>query len=309
MASDNMKHRRLQELSESDFEIVDGQPDIRGWDVRNQQGQKLGEVDELILDAQSRKVRYIVLDTDDNELDLDDKEVLIPIGMAELHEKDDDVILENVTEQHLRSLPEYDSDHLDADVERNICHVLGRTEIPSMKATETDESFYQHEHFNESNLYRKRLPESTTASSYTGYQLKDRMNQSGNEVYGYSGSTEENRDRSSVRSREFAEDDTAVPVSGRPGDLDQQRTNRDLMEGDFLTGDNIRNVSDDLDTRNSSINSDLSQTRDDWNSSSDRIGNVSGTRSENDDDFRDRTDREQSRKDWGSRRNNESDDD
>ena len=30
---DNMKHRRLQELDRSDFEIVEGEPDIRGWDV------------------------------------------------------------------------------------------------------------------------------------------------------------------------------------------------------------------------------------------------------------------------------------
>jgi len=55
MASDNMKHRRLQELGESDFEIVDGQPDIRGWDVRNELDQKIGEVEELILDAKKQK--------------------------------------------------------------------------------------------------------------------------------------------------------------------------------------------------------------------------------------------------------------
>jgi hypothetical protein len=295
MASDNMKHRRLQELGESDFEIVDGQPDIRGWDVRDQNGKKLGEVDELILDAQLRKVRYIVLDTDDNDLDLDDREVLIPIGMAELHEKDDDVILTNITEQHIRSLPEYDSDHLEPDVERNICHVLGRSEIPTMKA-DADTTFYEHDHFNESNLYRKRLPESTSGSTnaggmYSGYQLRNRMEQSGNEVFGYSGSTDDESSRSSVRSREFAEDDTAVPVSRTRGDIDQQQANRDLMDGDFLTGDNIRNVSDDLNTRRDSMSNDLSDRSDDLSQRSDRLRNdVSGSMNQGLDSPGNRTD-------------------
>ena len=39
---DNMKHRRLQELDRSDFQIVDGEPDIRGWDVKNINKQKIG---------------------------------------------------------------------------------------------------------------------------------------------------------------------------------------------------------------------------------------------------------------------------
>ena len=57
---DNMKHRRLQEMDRSDFEVVDGEPDIRGWDVKNANGQKIGEVEELIVDAQEKKVRYMV---------------------------------------------------------------------------------------------------------------------------------------------------------------------------------------------------------------------------------------------------------
>jgi hypothetical protein len=38
---DNMKHRRLQEMDRSDFDIVDGDPDIRGWDVKIHVGKKL----------------------------------------------------------------------------------------------------------------------------------------------------------------------------------------------------------------------------------------------------------------------------
>ena len=69
-------------MDRSDFEIVDGEPDIRGWDVWDTRGKKIGEVEDLIIDAQKKKARYIVLDLDDNEFDLDDRKVLIPIGMA-----------------------------------------------------------------------------------------------------------------------------------------------------------------------------------------------------------------------------------
>src|SRR4029079_4905873 len=123
---DNMKHRRLQELDRSDFEIVNGEPDIRGWDVKNSAGQKIGEVEELIIDAQQKKVRYMVVDLDDNELKLDHRKVLMPIGLAELHKKDDDVIISDVRPEQFHALPEYDKNNLTPEAERNVCMALGR---------------------------------------------------------------------------------------------------------------------------------------------------------------------------------------
>jgi len=72
----------------SDFEIVDGEPDIRGWDVKNATGQKIGEVEDLIIDARLKKVRYMVVDLDDNDLDIKHDKVAIPIGLAELDKKE-----------------------------------------------------------------------------------------------------------------------------------------------------------------------------------------------------------------------------
>ena len=64
------KNYRLQELDHSNFEIVQGEPDIRGWDVRYKNGEKIGSIEELILDTKARKVRYMVVDLDENELRL-----------------------------------------------------------------------------------------------------------------------------------------------------------------------------------------------------------------------------------------------
>ena len=141
---DNMKHRRLQELDRSDFEIVREDPDIRGWDVRGTNGRKVGAVEDLIVDAPEKKVRYMVVDLDDNELKLRHRKVLIPIGLAELDQKDDDVLIPNISAQQLGELPDYDRDSLTPDVERRIFSTLNtRTqptgvEQPSKPIVDTD---------------------------------------------------------------------------------------------------------------------------------------------------------------------------
>lgn len=163
MSNEN-KNQRLQELGGSDYEIADGEHDIRGWDVKDANGRKIGEVDELIFDVQSQKVRYIVLDMDDNDFDLDDREVLVPIGIAQLHDKDDDVVFSGVTAEHLRSLPEYEEGNISADVENKIRMAfagmggagLTGAALTTGTGNTGDNDFYNHDHFNEDNLYRGR---------------------------------------------------------------------------------------------------------------------------------------------------------
>ena len=188
---DNTKHRRLQELDRSDFEIVKGEPDIRGWDVKNGAGLKIGEVEELIVDAQKKKVRYMVVDLDDNELKIPHRKVLIPIGLAELHEKDDDVLLPAVTVDQLIGLPAYEKDKLDEETERSVCNTLGRnttvvaqrimnatekggqpakTQQYTAKTAENEDDFYQHEYFHDDNLYKHRLHEAGKKKEESEYE-------------------------------------------------------------------------------------------------------------------------------------------
>lgn len=165
MASKNTS-KRLQKLSDSNFEIADNQPDIRGWDVKDSSGKKLGKVAELIFDTQAQKVRYLVLDTTVNDRELDDRELIIPIGLAELHDKDDDVILRDVSREQLAALPEYDADNLNTNIEGAVHQVFSSTGSTRSETTRTnvapvDNNFYSHEHFT-NNLYRNRPPAGTT---------------------------------------------------------------------------------------------------------------------------------------------------
>ena len=183
MDSDNKRHTRLQRLSGSDYEIVDGQPDIRGWDVKDGAGKQFGEVEDLIFDYDSQKVRYLVVDLEDNELELEGRKVLIPIGLAELHENDDDVILPTITVDQLNSLPDFDENRFDTDHESNIRNVFGGLGATATAADiQHPAEFYNHDHFNDANLYRNRLRRSNETGDLSQVHPVDYDQQGGSEI-------------------------------------------------------------------------------------------------------------------------------
>jgi uncharacterized protein (TIGR02271 family) len=154
-------NNRLQKLSGSGFEIADGEPDIRGWDVMDGQGANIGEVDELLFDKQSQKVRYLIVELDDDYSGFEDKHVLVPIGLAEIHSSDDDVLLSNVSRSQLLSLPEYDENNFTADTETTIRNVFAGAGAAALGAGAAlgHEDFYEHEHFDDNRLYNSRKSE------------------------------------------------------------------------------------------------------------------------------------------------------
>ena len=173
MSQENVSNRQLQELSHSDYEIADGQPDIKGWDVKDESGKNIGEVKDLLFDETSRKVRYLIVDFDGNDFDLDDRKVLVPIGIANLHQNDDDVILPGVTASQLQSLPSYEKGNLTTDTEHSIRNAfagiggaaVAGNALTSKAGTNVDDVFYDHDHFNEDNLYRNRMPAANTTET------------------------------------------------------------------------------------------------------------------------------------------------
>ena len=75
---------KLIELSGSNYEIADGEPDIKGWDVETAQHEKVGKVDDMLFDTGTRLVKYIIVEVD-NSMDLNNKKVLIPIALADIY--------------------------------------------------------------------------------------------------------------------------------------------------------------------------------------------------------------------------------
>lgn len=155
MAFEENSYDRLAELGGSNFEIVNGEPDITGWKVKTADGLKVGRIDDLLFNPASQKVRYIVVNFSGNELHLEsDRHVLIPISVADLYsDKDyqksivpvsatehlprngaydpsndgDVVVLRDVTIAQLNALPLYEKNHLSPDVERAIRQIFDRS--------------------------------------------------------------------------------------------------------------------------------------------------------------------------------------
>ena len=82
------------------FEVADGEPDVRGWDVISADQRRIGKVDDLLADPNAQKVRYLTVDLDKDlrgrggVSDAGDGTIEVPISRARLHERDHQVILD-----------------------------------------------------------------------------------------------------------------------------------------------------------------------------------------------------------------------
>lgn len=145
----------LKELHSSGFEMRDGEPDIRGWKVKNDQNQVIGKIDELLFDLESLRVRYLILDLEGKSLNLVSREVIIPIGLAELDNENKVILLPEVTVGHLASLPEYKKGNVTIDIERQVRHVFAPSE--GVEYNDPDfydpKEFYNHKYFDNQQLY------------------------------------------------------------------------------------------------------------------------------------------------------------
>lgn len=229
----NKKNRRLQELHGSDYEVADGQPDIRGWEVRDEQGRLIGKVDELIFDSRENKVRYMVINVrDSDELQLERRTVLVPIGLAVLEHKHDDVILQNVTPFQLRALPRYDRDDLGTRAEKAISTVFGRTDADAYAGNDDADltpGFYNHEHFNEKNMFQKRRSNSE-GTTFPADQRNDNT-----------GSREAQR---RTEERIYREEEIGTPVSYiDPAEAERLNAAR---ERERIEAENRRRTTDDI---------------------------------------------------------------
>lgn len=110
---------RLEDLK--DYEIADGQPDIRGWDVRTADGTVVGKVDSLIADTGAMEVRFIEVEANRNVLGTPKAEhILVPIGAAQLNDEDDSVRIDRLPATGLRSAPRFGRTSLTSDHDRQL---------------------------------------------------------------------------------------------------------------------------------------------------------------------------------------------
>ena len=143
--------RRLRDLA--DFEVADGNPDVRGWAIRGRDGQALGTVFEMIVDPQALKVRYLDVELD-GRLQINEygNHILLPIGVASLDTEGDNVFVPALDAQSVLTYPPYTEIQITRDYEKAMLRALG------VESGVGEEEFYERGSYDAGSFYRRRQP-------------------------------------------------------------------------------------------------------------------------------------------------------
>ena len=95
----------LVDLGETDLTVATKDEDIRGRNVVDNTGEKIGEVSSLLLDEAESKVRFFEV-ASGGVLGIGDKHFLIPIDA--ITRIDQDTVHIDKTSKHVQGAPDYD---------------------------------------------------------------------------------------------------------------------------------------------------------------------------------------------------------
>ena len=103
------------------FRLPKTAPNVRGWSVFGDDHERIGVVDEMLVDLEQMKVRYLDMDvSDDLFLLKEDRHVIIPMEAVELRERGEDVWIHGLTAKQVAMLPAYTGGALDPLVEMRV---------------------------------------------------------------------------------------------------------------------------------------------------------------------------------------------
>lgn len=119
------------------YRVAAKDADPRGWQVVTGDGQRIGKVDELIIDTVDMQARYIDCDVAEDKLELEplDRHILIPTDHTRLDRGKKRVIVDGIFSSDLARYPVYGGLPLDSDVERTIEAAYDRA--PETRVVET----------------------------------------------------------------------------------------------------------------------------------------------------------------------------
>jgi uncharacterized protein (TIGR02271 family) len=104
-----------------DYREQSNENDIKSFDVYTQGGDKIGSVQDILVDEQEGRFRYLIVDTGFWVLG---KKVLLPIGLAHINTGERRVYVDGLTKSQVESLPEFrDNMVVDRKYEDQVRHV------------------------------------------------------------------------------------------------------------------------------------------------------------------------------------------
>ncbi|MGF1923441.1 MAG: PRC-barrel domain-containing protein [Bacteroidia bacterium] len=159
---ENFTYNQLQSLTNSSWELPNPKQNVMGWEVKNEGGAYLGVITDLLYDTQVMTVRYLVIDLSENGMQLDDKKVMIPVGLANLHPSENEIILPNLHIDQFNALPSYRQENIGPEIEQQIRSIIGSPAALRLEETIAEydqQQFYAHHHFDERKFYSRNSAE------------------------------------------------------------------------------------------------------------------------------------------------------
>lgn len=150
-----MAARKLMKLKDLDrYDVASKDPDVRGWNMVDKEGRTLGKIHELMVDPDAKKVRYLDVRLDNSITQREhEMHVLVPIGMASIHEKNDEVVA-GFDKEKLLECPAIQSEAVEKEYEEQLLEKM----IPEPgKIARNPEDFYQLEQFEPERFYGGRI--------------------------------------------------------------------------------------------------------------------------------------------------------
>ena len=155
MNEGKIEYVNLEELSNTDYKISDGQANITSWPVLDESDSTVGKVRDLLFDPAQNAIRYIIVDLDESIAGPDEKAILIPIGYANLADDRKAVVIPVMSIEQYELMPRYIIGEVTRDTEMQIRSAIGspaalRIEEEIVELEHPD--FYQHHHFDRGNI-------------------------------------------------------------------------------------------------------------------------------------------------------------
>ena len=125
----------LKRLERSpDWEVKEGETDIRGWSVFDVAGGEIGQIDGLLFDDATRRVVYAIVRADE-------RHVLVPVGELDLDESGRRVLTRSYDRARLSALEPYDESRFDDQAEA----AYYRSHVPDWRGDRRPD--YESHHF------------------------------------------------------------------------------------------------------------------------------------------------------------------
>ncbi|MGB5927011.1 MAG: PRC-barrel domain-containing protein [Cyclobacteriaceae bacterium] len=121
--SDNNALQSLNNLKQ--YHVAEDSHDIRGWTVVGRKNDEIGKVDDLIVDTDHGKARYVTVVTDKklyaNETE---RKILVPVGRTKVENDRKALMIDSLDREKVRFYPVYTGETITRDYEYGLKHAL-----------------------------------------------------------------------------------------------------------------------------------------------------------------------------------------